>query len=182
MPKLSCMNGDEEVAFRHDRVYSRDTMTDARTRLRIGRADADLFPLLIGTLAPPFYLLYVLVVPACGEGEAGRYQSPLVQEPELQEFLERYKTFLHEDGRFNLWVHSPEDGATLIWDKHELIYAYGPLERFEPILDRLGYRAGEPTIPCPHAHHFQQELAEDAREIMQVFEWQWSPLQDQDDQ
>jgi hypothetical protein len=34
----------------------------------------------------------------------------------------------------NLWIHSPEAGATVVWDRHDLLYAYGPLERIGAVL------------------------------------------------
>ena len=76
----------------------------------------------------PFFVLYVLVVSRKEENETARYQSGEVSRAEVQAFLERFEDYLENDGRHHIWIHSPESSATLVYDNHDVIYCYGPLE------------------------------------------------------
>jgi len=132
-------------------------------------------------LFAPFHILYVLHTPR-GEGVAGRYQSPLVQDSELSDFLSRYSAFLKGDARFDLWIHSPGSNGTLVWDRHNLLYAYGPVECFTKALHGLGFSNGEPNIPAPHQHFYREECDVDAFNILSAFSWRYSPLHPEDEQ
>jgi hypothetical protein len=130
----------------------------------------------------PYYLLYVLHTPR-GEGERGRYQSPLLNTGQIEEFLTRFGTFLTRDARFDLWSHSLKDAATLVWDRHDYLYAYGPLEQFRAHLLNLGYEESDDfCVPSPHDHYYHAELDEDAAALLNFFQWSRSPLQPSDEQ
>jgi hypothetical protein len=87
---------------------------------------------LLQVMHEPFRILYVLTVPR-GGSEAGRYQSanPLLRQ-EVEEFLVRFGQFLENDGRHHVWVKAVPGLDLLIYDKHNVIYAYGRLAEFEP--------------------------------------------------
>jgi len=80
---------------------------------------------LIPNLMGPFQLLYVLHTTRTG-AELGRYESPELSAEAVQAFLGRFGRFLFEDARHDCWVRSHGDGATIVSDRHNLIYAYGP--------------------------------------------------------
>lgn len=87
-------------------------------------------------------MLYVLHTPR-GEASAGRYQSPAMSRREFTSLVERFEAFLCSDSRFDLWVHSPSEHATVVLDRHNQLFAYGPLDRFTDVLLGFGYEQGE---------------------------------------
>ena len=59
---------------------------------------------------------------------------------EAEDFLRGFSRFLESDGRHHLWISSVPDGATLVYDGHNILYAYGPLELYEQVLAARGMR------------------------------------------
>ena len=134
---------------------------------------------LVACITPPYFILYVLHTPR-GEGEPGRYQSPPVSVTEFAAFMARFGSYLATDARFDLWVHSPTDSATVVWDRHNLLFAYGPLLRFEEALCRMGFASGACAVPAPHQHHYHAANDEAAAELLTWCEWNRSPLRAED--
>ena len=144
-------------------------------------ATAEPFERLIACLAPPYFLLYVLHTPR-GEGEPGRYQSAHISADEFAAFMTRFRTYLVTDARFDLWIHSPSDQATVVWDRHNRLHAYGPLDLYEDALARLGYVPGECAMPDPHAHHYHAANDGNAAALLAWCDWHRTPLQPDDEQ
>lgn len=132
-------------------------------------------------LTPPLLLLYVLHTPR-SEGEPGRYQSEPMSSAELQEFLTSFRRFLAADGRFDLWFHSPADAATVVWDRHNLIHAYGLTDVLVTCLRAMGFREGKVTVPVPHTHYYHAELDDLASALLRSRDWDRTPLQPADEQ
>ncbi|CAN5652732.1 hypothetical protein BH10PSE14_BH10PSE14_01670 [soil metagenome] len=143
-------------------------------------SDAAIFTTLAALLTPPFFLLYVLHTPR-GEGLPGRYQSGEIGLEEVEEFLRRHADLLRRDARFDLWLYSVTDQATIIRDRHDLIHAYGPTASFVAALHRLGFAAGAPTIPAPHEHHYHAACDEQSRAVL-ANDWRYSSLRPEDEQ
>ncbi len=171
-----------EDDYAYGRVYMLER-TPTYTRLKIGAAPNGI-NLLLGlceTLEAPFFCLYVLVV-SRSETEAGRYQSPpLANKAELVDFLLDYKALFETDGRHHLWVSAPGMGATLVYDRHNVLYAYGPLEKISARLDEMGYRVENFEMPFPHAHYFHAENDPAVEALLQQWDWQYFPLQEADE-
>jgi hypothetical protein len=182
MFRLGHLVEGEWEEYSHPAHFERQMTTGNFQRLKVGvpAGDIDVLQNLMLCTEPPFYVLYVLIVPR-GEGEAGRYQSPLVERREVDAMLDRYKIYLRSDGRFHLWVHSQTSRATMVWDHHNIIYAYGPLDCYEKRLTATGFQNGPLTIPVPHHHAFRRECDHDAEEMLSHFEWRYSELQSGDD-
>jgi hypothetical protein len=129
-----------------------------------------------------FYLLYVLVVTR-DHSKPGRYQSPEpVSKQDLFEFLNRFEKFLESDGRHHLWVKSIGGPDLLVYDRHNVIYAYGSLDKFKRILTTAGL--AETTsikIPDPHVHYYNQEYDADCRTLLKYWNWQHFPLGENDE-
>jgi hypothetical protein len=147
----------------------------------VPRGDPDVFLRLAETLEPPYFLLYVLHTPR-GEGEPGRYQSPELSIQNLQAFFLEFGKFLSQDARFDIWAYSPAEQASVIWDRHNQIFAYGPLARFEAALRDLGFSKGVVTVPAPHEHCYRSEFDEMAERVLRAFDWSYSPLRREDEQ
>ena len=138
---------------------------------------------LSGVMDEPFHLLYVLVVPR-DYGVPGRYQS---SEPhskqDLLEFLNRFGQFLESDGRHHLWVQSIGEPDLLVYDRHNLIYTYGGLDKFKRILTTEAL-AETPRIkiPSPHVHYYHKKYDADCRALLKYWSWRRSPLREQDEE
>ncbi|GAB2494022.1 hypothetical protein GCM10027084_04130 [Pseudoxanthomonas sangjuensis] len=144
-------------------------------------------PLVIGQMAEclhgPFSLLYVLHTPR-GEAAAGRYQSPYLTLVEIKQFLQHFGPFLSADGRYDLWLFSQEDEATVVWDRHNQLFAYGPLESFVSKLKSLGFTLGaiETPFPVQHMHYYRAEFDKEAKELLAAYDWSYFPLRPEDEQ
>jgi hypothetical protein len=144
----------------------------------------DLLLSLSDVLSEPFFLLYVLVVSRRTEHEQARYQSPELTKKKLQSFLAYNRNFFEQDGRHNLWVHSPTESATIVYDRHQIGYAYGPIELFKSVLikgDLKEVQSLEQHISVPHEHYYHSEFDDEEASVIKTFDWRKSPLREQDE-
>jgi hypothetical protein len=154
------------------------------SRLKISASDHGIRMLLklSECLMPPFYCLYVLVVGRT-ESEPGRYQSPvLASREELVDFLLDYQSLFESDGRHHLWISVPDGYATLVYDKHNLIYAYGAKDEFIEMLQAMDYIQEDFEIPFPHGHNYLSESDARVEDLLHYWEWQHFPLQETDEE
>jgi hypothetical protein len=131
-------------------------------------------------LEEPLYLLYILTVPR-GGGEAGRYESKKsFTFDQLQSFLYEYVGLLEKDARNSIWIQS--QSGLLVYDLHNVIYAYGPLEMFQAVLQTSGLsESSEVRFPSPHVHRYHFQFDDDQSRIMREAEWIHSPLRPGDE-
>jgi len=183
MHKLGHLEAGDWVEHAYAAVYQRPGSPEELQRVVAGvpGGDPGVFGRLVESLASPFYLLYVLHTPR-GEGPAGRYQSPAIEGAELRQFLARFSGYLSGDARFDLWAHSPAESATVVWDRHNQVFAYGPLARYELVLQGLGFSSGQVSVPSPHQHFYRAELDSEAALILEALNWSHSPLREGDEQ
>lgn len=183
MYKLGHLNGDNWIEHFHPATYRLPESEKVRQCLVAGvpRGNPEIFLRLVEALTPPYYLLYVLHTPR-GEGLPGRYQSPAVGVVELRHFVTTFKQYLASDARFNFWAHSSVDNATVVWDRHNQIFAYGPLADFVFELKGLGFSEGKVEVPGPHEHYYREEFDVHAALVLKTFDWVHSPLKREDEQ
>ncbi|MCC6491253.1 MAG: hypothetical protein IT364_27435 [Candidatus Hydrogenedentes bacterium] len=123
----------------------------------------------------------MLVVPR-RDHEASRYQAP---EPldfvELERFASVFREYFEGDGRHHVWFSDVASSSLLVYDNHDLIYSYGNDDEIISLLRKKGFTEGNPRIPDPHTHHYNDafDWAED--EIMRYFNWRRFPLQEEHD-
>jgi hypothetical protein len=168
-------------AVEYGNTFGQQTVWN-QVRLCIGLDDAHDAALreLAVSLSGPFQLLYVLHTTRTG-ADLGRYQSPELTAVQVTEFLVRFGPFLAQDSRHDFWLRSHDDDATIVLDRHNLIYAYGQLEMFEATLVRIGASArGVPGVPYQHLHHYHSEWDDSERAILAAFPWTHTPLRDSD--
>jgi hypothetical protein len=175
-----------EAAPPSSAVFERQPMISGLPRLLIAATPdkSGLFRELASCLVAPLFLLYILHTPR-GEGAAGRYQSPELDSQQVDDFLADFTPYLAGDARHDTWVHSVSDGRTLIWDRHDLIYAEGePLEDIAAILSAMAYHIGTVTSPgaVPHLHYYRPEFDGDAAAVLARFDWVRSDLRPEDEQ
>ncbi|HJP82066.1 MAG TPA: hypothetical protein VJ835_01050 [Fimbriimonadaceae bacterium] len=169
-------DGVGQVPHRHPNLWKREPAGSGE-RLVIGPSSGclDLFLQLCACAQPPYGLLYVLSVPR--DSEPGRYQlEGLLELEELKQFVQPYREFLEGDARHHLWVSSHDRSATLVYDKHDLIYAYGPLDCYLGVLERNGVAEGEFELPFPHYHNYFPEFDEQERAIVGGNAWTRTPI------
>lgn len=182
LTKFEAQDGDDWLRYRYPAVFLREKTTSTE-RLKIAASDsgARLMLRLAGILRDPFAILYVLLVARGGSG-AGRYQSPWLSREELAEVCERHADFWEQDGRHHVWLYSATDQATLVYDQHDVIYAYGPLDEFVALLGAEGFTEADALdFPAPHGHLYHAEFDAMEREIASSDGWEHSPLQDGDE-
>jgi len=140
----------------------------------------DLLIELSRTLPEPFGILYVLVVPR-GGNEEGRYQSDAPANRSVTEsFLNEFRDFFENDARHHVWIFSLPSRAMLVYDNHNVIYAYGELEKFKQLLDAKGFRQGEINLPEPHVHLYNPSFDGEETRILSTAGWKKFPLLESD--
>lgn len=183
--KLQSFHGNEWVNHVYPDEFCFETTSSGTQRICITASSGyvDLLLALAAALSGPFFILYVLVVPRrTGEVNAARYQSKEISYIELKAFFERFEDYLENDGRHHVWIHSPQNSATLVYDNHNIIYCYGPLQIFSTILGNNGLKVVDHIQRLgPHSHCYNQEFDNSQEEMLGFFQWRKSPLQPQDD-
>jgi len=182
LTKFETQSGNDWVSHRYPAVYARET-TRGSDRLEIAASGngVEIMLLLAQLLRAPFAVLYVLLVPR-GGSEAGRYQSPWLDRDELNGVFDRYSDFWEQDGRHHVWLHSTTDQATLVYDQHNVIFAYGPLDEYACLLNAAGFEeVDELGFPAPHGHCYHAEFDAMERELVSSPGWKHSPLQKGDE-
>ncbi len=175
----------EDRQFRYPNVWATEKTSDGGSRLVVA-PESDQVECLIRFLDPmpePFWVLYVLVVNR-GDSELGRYQSPEPQSKEdAEEFLKDFRVFLERDGRHNLWIASASSSEMLIYDRHNVIYAYGSLSEWPPMLSKMRFsEAPLVRFPSPHSHHYHQNMDDEERRMVRHLNWNRTPLMPSDEQ
>lgn len=178
MHKLSHLVGSEWLEHSFSPIF---TQTDKRISGGIPKGNAAVFEKLVACLSEPIFLLYVLHTPR-GEAAAGRYQSPELTLADFRAFIEKYRNFLAGDARFDIWAHSPNDKATVVWDRHNEFFAYGPLQSFWSALNALGFSEGTPIALGEHQHHYREEFDSAAKAVITEYQWSYSSLRPEDEQ
>jgi hypothetical protein len=182
--KLQSVQGSEWVRHVYQNEFSFENTSSKKPRICVTTSAGyvDLILALAATLPEPFFILYVLILSRKQDNEAARYQSDKVSYLELKAFLERFEDYFENDGRHHIWIHSPESSATLVYDNHNLLYGYGPLETFSTVLRNKGLKnVEEIQRVAPHGHCYNQEFDSCEGELLGSMRWKKSPLQPQDD-
>ena len=171
-----------DAQYRYPDVWSIETTTGPSRLVAAPSArHVDCLIELSREVAEPFGILLVMLIPRLGS-RPGRYQSPRpTTREETEAFLRKHAAFFEFDGRAHIWVMSLPDKATLIYDNHDVLYAYGPIDKFTKVLERRGLTFGDVRYPVPHTHRYNPECDSGEEMVMKEWEWKWFPLQPNDD-
>jgi hypothetical protein len=174
----------EELPHKYNNVWAEE-VTKGVERLIIAPSK-DHVPLILElckAMPEPFGVLYVLVVPR-SDRSPGRYQSPVpLSHTQLTDFLNRFRKYFESDGRHHLWIGAMDRSFLLVYDKHNVIYAYGPLQTFKEQLQRLGLEKSlEVRFPTPHIHNYNSDFDGDEGAVLDYLTWKFFPLQETDEQ
>ena len=180
--KLGTVRGGKDVAWNYEPSYARQVVGGVeRLVIAPGPTPVTLLRELLPMLPDPVWVLYVLITPR-SDALAGRYQSakPHTQE-EIVALLDRFENYLSNDGRHNLWLAAPPSGQ-LVFDRHEVIYAYGPIAEIVVRMKDKGFAEVDMIrVPVPHSHHFREDLDADEQAVLTHWDWMHSELQETDD-
>jgi len=179
--KIQALIDAQPAPFEYGDIFARESVAGVeRLVIGVNGSQAECVQLLARELLGPFQLLYVLHTSRTN-AELGRYESPELDSQAVERFLRTFGRFLSEDSRHDFWVRSHGDDATIVLDRHNLIYAYGPLDTFESVLSSLGARAGDaPETPVPHSHHYHREWDGSERAVLRALRWSVKPLTQSD--
>jgi len=179
--KFSGTDLDSSIEFTYPNIWQREEYSGG-SRLLIGAREREIALILdlCREFDGPFGILYVLLASRLGYDDA-RYQNPEpIDYDELELFLWTFQLFLEQDGRHHRWVISLSGEGQFIFDRHNIIFAYGNLERYESYLMTAGFRRGSVEVQVPHAHNFHAEYDSSEDELMKYWEWKKFPLQADD--
>ncbi len=111
----------------------------------------------------------------------GAYQSPIFYSlDELRAFFVEYRDYFESDGRHHVWIGSPNDEGLIIYDQHNVLFAYGDLSAYENVLMARGMSRKVFWFPSPHGHEYPPANAEREKALLACFLWRRSPLKEQD--
>jgi hypothetical protein len=182
MFKIGTLLAADEVECHYDNIYQ---VQDFPTwsRMAIGARDKQISLMLeiAKSWQGPYGVLYVLLVSRLGK-EPGRYQNP---EPcnfnTLEALARTFQEYLERDGRHHLWFMDLPSRSQLVYDNHNIIYAYGDIAWYSQFLDKKGFSRQDVKIACPHTHNYNREFDEAEDRILKHWEWKHFPLQEDDD-
>ena len=69
----------------------------------------------------------------------------------------------------------------LVYDQHNVIFAYGSLDAFEAELGDRGFEIADFWFPAPHVHAYHPENGRAEDQLMSYFEWAHLELQPGDE-
>ena len=181
MFKLGSHSNSESQEYHYSDIYNVEQNSSyERIVLGLTQSHIDTMLDLIGVCNGPFYILYVLHTPhSC---EQGRYQSGELTYNEVSTLFNCYKDFFENDGRHDIWIHSPETNTTIVYDRHNLIYLYGFTGDHLHIIDRMGLKKESVNIPCPHVHCYNSEYDNFEPKLINEYRWKRTPLHEADRQ
>lgn len=185
--KLGVLIDGEITPHVFERAYQHEVLENEMVRLKV-TTDGSYVDLMIGlasVLPEPFGLLYVLVVPR-QEQEPGRYRGPIMTRTQIEFFLRRYQEAFERDARHHLWLAAIDDDGQprgiIVYDLHNVLFAYGPLGAFAAHLEGEGFpRVEEIEMPFPHTHHYNERYDPEVEAILAAYAWERSPLTEQDE-
>jgi hypothetical protein len=133
----------------------------------------------------PLAILYVLVVPRLDTNEPGRYQCPArLAYRDIEIFFNKFKEFFETDGRHHLWICSANNKGIkqlLVYDRHNIIYVYDDINKITDMLEKKNFKKAEIKLPFPHMHMYNSENDIFEKEIMEYWDWIYSPLKEDDE-
>ncbi|MEE8104215.1 MAG: hypothetical protein V3T86_01620 [Planctomycetota bacterium] len=155
--------------------------TTEHDRIAIGARDdqVSLLRKLMACLPSELQVLYMLKVPRGGTKE-GRYESPVVNHAAVESFLNTFGAALEGDGRHELWIGATEGDGLLVYDRHDIVYGYGPLDRFREIVTAAGFTESKVDVDVWHRHYYNAEFDDDTIRLLGHWDWRVCPLEPED--
>jgi hypothetical protein len=155
--KLGYHNDNEMKEYVHPDLYNLENSNGVE-RLVIGlsKSHVDTILELAAPLCEPLYVIYVLHT-SHNDNEQGRYQSKAISLSQVSDLFTSYKDFFENDARHDVWLHSPQSNASIVYDRHNLIYLYGFVDEQLECIEQKGIEKKAFTISFPHIHCYHAE-------------------------
>jgi hypothetical protein len=96
-------------------------------------------------------------------------------------FLKKFKEYFETDCRFHLWVGTADNSGTLVFDHHNVLIAYGQIDKYIHVLKQEGYRKHKFSLPAPHVHQYYPDNDKYEDSIINCCDWRHFPLADDDE-
>ena len=174
---------NEDIPYQYSNIYAIEH-TSGPDRLTIAPKDnhVHLIKQLSSIWDGEYGILYILLVSRSGK-ENARYQSPYpLSIFELNDFLDEYAQYFETDGRHHVWVGSRTEAGNIVYDHHNVIFAYGDLAKYQEILSQSNFtQVPKVSFPVPHTHHYNKENDMIEHKIMDHWDWLKFPLQPADE-
>lgn len=181
LPKLQTFADPEWVPNHYEHVFWRDAAGAApRVVAAASENQIEVALDLAAWLVEPLFVLWVLHTPR-GGSRRGRYQTPPLTRDEVHKLLIDHRALFEQDGRSDVWIHSGAPAATVVLDRHDLLFAYGPIESFVDTLRTMNFAEGLAAVPSPHAHEYHAELDELESSFASALEWRITDLHPEDE-
>lgn len=175
--KFGFFNPGEQPCCYPNVWATEETTGPPRLAIAPGGDHVKLLLRLMEAMPGPLWAMYVLAVPR-GESVAGRYETEDIQPRDaVEQFLREFTAIFEGDARHDLWIGTESDSAMLVYDRHNLIYAYGPLDDFGRILTEAGLKkAASIEIPFPHVHYYNDRFDADSDRLLGYWPCSRAPL------
>jgi len=85
------------------------------------------------------------------------------------------------DARHDVWIIGVNSKNQIVYDEHNLLYAYGADSECEAFLNAKNMAYASISIPAPHSHNFHAELDQFEDEVLEYWEWVKFPLEPSDE-
>jgi len=180
---LTSTGEDEPFTYPNTWAFEKTSVGSERLKIAPKTGHVTLIRELCELMNPPFWILYVLLLSRSRIHSPGRYQNPQpLTRKQLAAFLDRFRNYFERDARHDFWVSEADGSSLLVYDRHNVIYAYGPLQQYEQMLRAKGFeQTQEVLFPAPHSHHYNSEYDGEEDALVDYFQWKQSPLQEDDD-
>lgn len=143
------------------------------------RSPVRLLVTLAAEMPEPFLLVYVLLRSGTLRPE-GRWQSsqPLSRDA-LENWLDRFRAFLEEDGRHGVWIVSASAPVALALDRRGRVEIRGDYTPLLPTLHAAGLAEGPLPETDPNAP--SEAFDRDEMALFAMGNWTWFPLEPWDE-
>lgn len=106
-----------------------------------------------------------------GGFELGAYQSDALSFAELSNILCEFKGLIERDARHHTYIFPQGVSALIVYDEHDLLYAYGDLDSYRNFLIGKGFVEDFFELPFPHIHAYMDEMDEQETQLMKSHCW-----------
>jgi hypothetical protein len=155
--KLGYHKDNELKEYAHPDLYNLEQSGGAeRVVIGLSKSHVDAVLELAALFCEPFYIIYVLHT-SHNDNEYGRYQSKEISYSQVSTLFTSFKDFFENDSRHDVWLRSPQSNATIVYDRHNLIYLYGFVDKQLESIEGMGLEKKAFSIPFPHIHCYHAE-------------------------
>lgn len=147
-------------------------------RLIIGTCDSrtELILDLVEPLAEKFVLGYEVRIER-GISPLGTYRSDPLTFGDLKSVAAEFRKLFEQDARHHTFVFPQETVAMVVYDEHDLVFAYGDLADYRKRLLEKGFEESYFELPFPHIHSYLDEMDEVESRLLNSRKWTFTAME-----